>query len=521
VGAHSENLRKLLLPPAYEDFLRRLGERLSTREEIASFFRDLNPPGTEHLLPEGWVVNPWMVNWLRERKALSLQDCYRMQYETLVEWSYRELEAIRISKKLGGIPPEELFRSEWLCYSGQPPAYLVRPELGFSSTVLLYGRHVTVVYAHPNFWTGEFEALHGYHVEEGVPAQCWLVGVTKEVYEHFDPEDREKLAKSGELVSAPEDPTYVLDRREATTGLRMRELPRGCPYHTEDWLKPLRDLLLDLRWERFQRWVHADLYVAISPGNLGTSTQQNFWAISQFWGDPWLSFNAERWGIPFAPFTYSPFPSQLKEMSELPREVWLRRMAELFLTGPGGMLCDAVTKLVTPRRKTPFLHGIRDLLLEGKMYENFASPFDDGIPPPRALLTALPPGVNYRPAKLTEIFADPSQLPPQYRELLESEAGVDFRTGRIPPYEEVPRLKWLFDPTIEWLKPKDFPEIDWSRGQVWPLDITREKMEIMVEEGYDGSGKDILHYSCLADRKLGQYGKTILLGTMPYKLPEE
>jgi hypothetical protein len=185
------------------------------------------------------------------------------------------------------------------------------------------------------------------------------------------------------------------------------------------------------------------------------------------------------------------------------------------------MLCDAVTKLVTPRRKTPFLHGIRDLLLKGKMYENFAAPFDDGIPPPRALLTALPPGVNYRQAKLTEIFADPSQLPKQYRELLESEAGVDFKTGRIPPYEEVPRLKWLFDPTIEWLKPKDFPEIDWKEGQVWPLDLTREKMEIMVEEGYDGSGKDILHYSCLADRKLGQYGKTILLGTMPYKLPEE
>ncbi|TDA32542.1 MAG: hypothetical protein DSO02_05285, partial [Hadesarchaea archaeon] len=95
------------------------------------------------------------------------------------------------------------------------------------------------------------------------------------------------------------------------------------------------------------------------------------------------------------------------------------------------------------------------------------------------------------------------------------------KTGRVPPYDEVPRLKWLFDPTIEWLKPKDFPPIDWSKGQVWPIDITREKMEIMVEEGYDGSGKDLLHYSCLADRKLGQYGKTIMLGTMPYKLPED
>jgi len=69
------------------------------------------------------------------------------------------------------------------------------------------------------------------------------------------------------------------------------------------------------------------------------------------------------------------------------------------------------------------------------------------------------------------------------RQLLESEGGIDFKTGKIPSYDEVPRLKWLFDPTIEWLKPKDFPEIDWSRGQVWPLDLTREKMEIMVEEG--------------------------------------
>ncbi|MEM2536211.1 MAG: hypothetical protein QW435_04355, partial [Candidatus Hadarchaeales archaeon] len=444
MGIHSEKVKKLLSPPSYEDFLRRMGEKLKIREEIANAFRDLNPPGTEHLLPEGWVVNPWIVNWLRERKSLSLQECHKMEYETLIEWSYRELNAIRMSERIGRVSPEESIEAKWLCYSGQPPAYLVRLELGFSSTVLLYGRHTTVVYTHPNFWTGEFEALHGYHVEEGVPAQCWLVGVTKEIYEHFDLEDREKLAKPSDFVSAPDDPTYVLERREITTGLRLRELPKGCPYNTTEWLRPLRDLLLDLRWEKFQKWVHADLYVAISPGNLGTSTQQNFWAISQFWGDPWLSFNAERWGVPFSPFTYLPFPSQLEEMKDLPRENWLRRMAELFLTGPGGILCDAVTKLVTPRRKTPFLHGIRDLILEGKMYKEFAEPFDEGIPPPRAMLTALPPGVNYLPANLREFINDPSLLPKEYKELLEAEAGVDFKTGRVPPYDEVPRLKWLF-----------------------------------------------------------------------------
>ncbi|MEM1981821.1 MAG: hypothetical protein QW788_04615, partial [Candidatus Hadarchaeales archaeon] len=204
------------------------------------------------------------------------------------------------------------------------------------------------------------------------------------------------------------------------------------------------------------------------------------------------------------------------------REGFVRLMSGLYLRGPKGLLCDAVGKNSSPPKKTPLLHSIRKLTLEGKMFREFARPFDDGIPPPRALLTAMPAPI-YKETTLKELnlWENPENLPKEYKELLEAEAGVDFKTGRVPPYDEVPRLKWLFDPTIEWLKPKDFPPIDWSKGQVWPLDITREKMEIMVEEGYDGSGKDLLHYSCLADRKLGQYGKTIMLGTMPYKLPEE
>lgn len=125
----------------------------------------------------------------------------------------------------------------------------------------------------------------------------------------------------------------------------------------------------------------------------------------------------------------------------------------------------------------------------------------------------------YKETDIRVLVANPENLPKEARDFMESEGGVDFKTGRVPPYDECPRLNYMYDPTIEWLKPKDFPPIDWAQGQVWPIDITREKMKLMVEGGYDGSGKNILHYSALADKKMGQLGKTIMLGTMPYKLP--
>jgi len=98
------------------------------------------------------------------------------------------------------------------------------------------------------------------------------------------------------------------------------------------------------------------------------------------------------------------------------------------------------------------------------------------------------------------------ETPPskEFWELLESEADADRKTGEIPSVEETSRFKFLLDPSVEPLKPSDFPPIDWNVGQIWPFDITREKMEIMVEEGYDGSGKDIEYYSELADKKMGK-----------------
>jgi hypothetical protein len=299
----------------------------------------------------------------------------------------------------------------------------------------------------------------------------------------------------------------------------MRDMPKKVPFELHEWLRPVRDIVMNLREEMFPKWAHAALYLSISPGILGIATQQHFWSTTGFWGDPWLAMNCCRlFGYPIEYYTYEPLPPILNTMLTLPKEVWCRRLSELFLVGPKGLVCDAINKKITSKDKTPLLHGIRELFEKGKAFKNFAVPYDDGIPPPRAWLTCVPPLV-LEETNIRVLMANPDNLSKEARDLLESEAGVDWKTGRVPPYSKLPRLKYVFDSTIEWLKPKDFPPIDWSQGQVWPIDITREKMKIMMDEGYDGSGKKILHYSSLADKKMGQLGKTIILGTMPYKLP--
>ena len=528
MSKHLEGVKKILSPEAFEDFKRRVEPVLHMREEIAEKFRDINPPGTEHLAPDGMCVDPWMVVWIRERGGLDVETWHRLQYEEFVEWAYRNIHSISICQKATSkhFSVGELIQAEWLCHLSQPPAYLTRPDLGFESMRYLYGDYATTMWLHVDYWKGEFDWIEGFHNEHGVPVQYWMLGVGEGIAQHFDGEDRETLLTPGEKVSAPRDPSYLLEVRDPSTGIKIREAPKRSPYVLHEWVRIAREVIDDLRGEMFRKWIHANLYLSVSPGQWGVGTQQNFWAISGFWMDPWIAMRCtELFGMPIQFYLHDPAPEALTAVIGMSREACVRTMGELFLQGPKGLLCDAVNKMATSPKKTPLLHSIRKLMFdEGKMFKGFALPHDRGIPPPRALLTALPaPLYKETTIEETRLIENPSPefLSKEYIELLESEAGVDFKTGRVPSYEEVPRLKWLFDPTIEWLKPSDFPPLDWSKGQVWPIDITREKMEIMVEEGYDGSGKDILHYSCLADRKLGQYGKTITLGTMPYKLPTE
>ena len=520
---HLEGVSRVLSPEAFEDFKRRLsGTALEIREKQAEYYRDTYPPGYEHIAPDGMATEPWYLNWVRERGGITMEEYDKLIYEEFVEWAYRVIHAIGICKRaVAEKPPvSELIKAKWLCHLSHPPAYMVRPDLGFSTTQMLYGKYATTMWCHVDWWRGEFVWFQGYHNEDGVPVQHWIIGMTKEIVQHFDEEDRQKLLTPSDFMAVPPDVTAPLDRRHLRTGIKLREIPKRSPYDLVEWLRMARDIIKDLREEIFPRWTHATLYISTSPGNMGIASQHAFWT-AQFWALVWMAMNATRLiGIPIMFYTYEPLPPILNTLLALPAELWVRRLEELFTTGPKGLVCDAINKVITPEKKTPMLHQMRELYLKGKAFKGLAIPYDEGIPPPKAFFTALPAPV-YREVNIRDIFANPDKLPKEYWELLESEGGVDRKTGRIPPYNEVPRIKWLFDPTIEWLKPSDFPPIDWKEGQVWPVDMTREKLQIMVEEGYDGSGENILHYSCLADRKMGQEGKLVLLGTTPYKLPVE
>ncbi len=520
ISSYLDYVESLLDPVAFKDFINKSRYVLSIREEVADKFGGLNLPNRKKVVPEGLCMAPWVVNWIRERWRWEEPVYHRLNYEEFIEWAHRVWEAIVINRKVKKEKPgvRESIQTEWLCYTGIPPAFLIRPDLGWKSAFLFPSR-VTLAWFHVNFWVCEFDWGQAVHYVDGMPVSHWAMAMNGELVSNMTEEERKEFRR--EYVFAPRDFTYLFYLKDPVTGIRIFEIPRKTPFDFTSWLSVARGIVRDIIDERFPCWRNSRLYLSISPGLMGTASQQNFWGISSFAADAWLAIQCERLGYPNRLYGYEPDAGNI--LLKMSRERFARSLGRFFLEGPRGLECDTVNRLVAPAKRIPLLHSIKKLMFhKGKMYKGFAEPYDEGIPPPRARLTAFPAPI-YKETTLEElgIWEDPAGLPKEYIELLESEAGVDFKTGRVPSYEEVPRLKWLFDPTIEWLKPSDFPPLDWSKGQVWPIDITREKMEIMVEEGYDGSGKDILHYSCLADRKLGQYGKTITLGTMPYKLPTE
>lgn len=140
-------------------------------------------------------------------------------------------------------------------------------------------------------------------------------------------------------------------------------------------------------------------------------------------------------------YNYVPLPPILSALLNLPKEEWMRRLATLYFTGPKGIIiCDPVGKLSVPDTKlVPTLYDMHEHMFKReRMYEDFAIPFDKGIPPPRALLTSVV-APFYKEAKIRDLIKNPNNLPKEYRDLLGSEAGIDEETGRIPPYIEVPR----------------------------------------------------------------------------------
>ncbi len=204
-------------------------------------------------------------------------------------------------------------------------------------------------------------------------------------------------------------------------------------------------------------------------------------------------------GLNYNDATTYPMPAAFDLLRNVSMETMIKRLSFLAAFG-----YETINPIVCSKKKFP---------IEWRIYERLWS---EG--PFRHMFIGVPRGCMLSPMSICRtiypIFAEegrnirsflatsPSE---EYWELLESdEVGVDRETGRIPPISEVFRLKCVCDPTYEPIPISKFPKLDFNVGQVWPFDMTVEKVEIMVNEGYSGLGDNIEHYSKLADKKMGK-----------------
>ncbi|MEM0359690.1 MAG: hypothetical protein QXF20_04060 [Candidatus Hadarchaeales archaeon] len=434
--------------------------------------------------------------WLHLFKGLGMNERMwrKLKYENFVEWSYRVDQAVETSARLLKHPPrrEELYHVDNLCYLSHPPAYLCRPDIGKSTCELLYGKYATVEYVHADDFTGEVYWINGYHNEDGIPIHRWTVGVSSELSSLFDGEDEEAFLTSSPTRTTASNKRELeenLNLRHQTLGIRLKEVPRHY-WDTYDWGMILRGELERMKARYLPQYPHSTLYLSCVSAYI-SMIAQNALTSTEFFLWVYYGLNTRALGVKYNLFSQVPAPPLFRTLLNLPQETFVKRMVQLFLGG-----YDAFHKYACSKKKVPHLFRIKKFFFEkGPFY-----PHSKGLVPPFVMARVIPPSLE--PINLRQYLETPPNK--EFLEVLESEAGLNRETGELLPLEETSRHHFILDPSVELLRPSDFPPMDWNKGQIWPFDLTREKLEIMVEEGYDGSGKNVEYYSRLADRKMGK-----------------
>ena len=474
---------------AWEEWIRQMG-----MDKIWERLTAINPfPGKIPLSVEIFTSMPVWRHIFRHL-GMNPERWQRLKYENFVEWAYRIEQAVETCSRLlkHPPPPHELYHMDNLCYLSHPPAYLCKADVGKTTCQMLYGKYATVEYVHVDDFTREVYWILGYHNEDGIPVHNWLLGASEEISQYFDEEDEKRFFGRMEIwTGAPnrQELDDRLNRRHLRTGVKVRDVPKYYwdPY---DWGAGVRDVILDLRTELFSKWLHATLYIAGVSAYISTIAQ-NALMSSEFFLYVYYGLNTSALGLRYNLFSYVPLPPILRTLLSLPQETFVKRMSELFLGG-----YNTIHKYACPEKKIPNLFKIRKFQWEhGQFY-----PHVKGILPPFVLARAIPPSLE--PINLRHYLETPPSK--EFLEVLESEGDLNKETGMLPSIQETGRFHFLFDPSVEPLRPSDFPPLDPNKGQIWPFDLTREKLEIMVEEGYDGSGRNVEYYSKLADKRMGK-----------------
>ncbi|BDC35321.1 hypothetical protein [Candidatus Methanoliparum sp. LAM-1] len=461
-------------------------------------------------------------------------------YEVDAEWTWRVMiDAHENARRVAIFHPpskEETPLIENFAYLSFPPAYKCIPTVGSAMNQQLYGKSGTCMWNHVNDFTRETQWIHGFHIEDGVPSRGWILISEEELEERYDAEDlvlyqgvgygkhatRDEYFKMepnmdilkyggngevdkgteflGKMVTgAPKgEMAGRLDRRHFATGVKIRDMPK-VTWDAFDWAKATNEFVKDMRLELLPEFQNATMYTS-AVTTLVAFMSQNYCISSSFiWYAVYLGFFVpEIIGLNYSPYAMYPFPTVFNVFRQVALEIYSERMTNLT-TG-----YEVYQPIQLSEKKAPLLWRSK------KRYWNEGAPGADlifnmprgTILPPRAVFRIIPPalksGMNIR-----QFLAKPPSK--EFWEILESdEVGVNRETGEVPTLEDVFRIQFVSDPTYEPIPVNKFPKIDFGVGQVWPLDITVEKVEIMVNEGYSGLGDNIEHFSKLADKKMGK-----------------
>jgi len=460
-------------------------------------------------------------------------------YETDAEWTWRVMiDAHENARRVAVFHPpaeEETGLIENFAYLSFPPAYKCIPTVGSAINQQLYGKSGTCMWNHVNDFTRESQWIHGFHVENGIPSRGWILASNEELENRYDDEDlvlyqgvgygkhatREeyfniepnmdvlKYGGNGEVdkgteflgrmvTGAPKgEMSGRLDRRHFSTGVKIRDMPK-VTWDAFDWAKATNEFVKDMRLELLPEFQNATMYTSAVTTLVAHMSQNFAFSSSLVWYLVYLGFFVpEVIGLNYAPYAMYPFPSIFNVFRQAALEVYATRMTNLA-TG-----YEIYQPIQLSEKKVPLLWRFKKYYWNRGVFKEFVLDIPSGtMLPPKAIGRLIPPSLK-KGTNIRQFLARPPSK--EFWEILESdEVGINKETGEIPSLEDVFRLHFVADPTYEPIPVNKFPKIDFGVGQVWPLDMTIEKVEIMVNEGYSGLGDNIEHFSKLADKKMGK-----------------
>ncbi|MFX1299042.1 MAG: hypothetical protein ACFFD2_29810 [Promethearchaeota archaeon] len=303
-------------------------------------------------------------------------------YDKLVELVYNELsarfdESIVIANKVikGKIEnPDKIIIQHM-----NPPTLIIKSDLLQGTTKLIYGDSIDIAFSCISDIDKEILFIFNCHVENGLPTSYFWI-----------PNDDE-----------------TLNTRHFKMGVKLRDIPKKLNF-SEAGFRTI-DILKKIRNEITPEHSASEFVVCnyFNIGGINTAAELSNWiGCSTLWD----GINTKSYGLPEHCFWYVPWPSLIKSLLELPRNIWNTRMTSLFTKNL--LYLGYVINHNDFRSDLPESF---DLVIRHQLAE--------GIPTPRQTLQCEPPNLKEKIYEFT--YPEGKRITPEDLNL----TGDDFLNG--------------------------------------------------------------------------------------------